>query len=70
MNTQQIINELEGERDRLEHAIEALRGNTLRRPGARKGRHLSAAAKQRISDSMKQTWADRKRAAKKEPRAA
>ena len=70
MDTQQIISELEAERDRLEQAITALRGSMGRRTAAgfgrgRRGRRrLSAAAKRRISEMMKKRWAERKRAAK------
>jgi hypothetical protein len=71
MDTQQIISELEAERDRLEQAIFALRGSMNGRRGiaavgsGRRGRrHLSAAAKKRISEMMKRRWAERKRAAK------
>jgi exonuclease VII small subunit len=71
MDTQQIISELESERDRLEQAISALRGSMNGRRGiaavggGRRGRrHLSAAAKKRISEMMKKRWAERKRAAK------
>ncbi len=70
MDTQQIIAELEAERDRLEEAIRALRGSA-RKPGAKRGRrHLSAAAKRRISEMMKKRWAERKRQMKKVPQAA
>jgi hypothetical protein len=70
MDTQQIISELESERDRLDQAISALRGSGRGRggPGAGRGRrgrrHLSAAAKRRISEMMKKRWAERKRAMK------
>ena len=70
MDTQQIISELESERDRLEQAITALRGSMHGRRGfaagrGRRGRrHLSAAAKKRISEMMKKRWAERKRAMK------
>ena len=66
MDTQQIISELEAERDRLEQAISALRGSIRRGPGTgRRGRRrLSAAAKRRISEMMKKRWAERKRAMK------
>jgi exonuclease VII small subunit len=70
MDTQQIISELESERDRLEQAISALRGSVGRRgvapagTGRRGRRRLSAAAKRRISEMMKKRWAERKRAAK------
>jgi exonuclease VII small subunit len=71
MDTQQIISELESERDRLEQAISALRGSMNGRRGiaavgnGRRGRRrLSAAAKRRISEMRKKRWAERKRAAK------
>ena len=69
MDTQQIISELESERDRLDQAINALRGSMRGRRGpvgrGRRGRrHLSAAAKRRISEMMKKRWAERKRAMK------
>jgi len=68
MDTQQIITELEAERDRLEQAISALRGSLHARRGAGRGRrgrrHLSASAKRRISEMMKKRWAERKKAMK------
>jgi exonuclease VII small subunit len=69
MDTQQIITELEAERDRLEQAISALKGSMQgRRPAGGRGRrgrrHLSAAAKRRISEMMKKRWAERKKAMK------
>jgi exonuclease VII small subunit len=69
MDTQQIISELESERDRLDQAITALRGSMRGRRGPvgrgkRGRRHLSAAAKRRISEMMKKRWAERKRAMK------
>jgi hypothetical protein len=71
MDTQQIISELEAERDRLEQAISALRGSlsgsragAAAGPGRRGRRRLSAAAKRRISEMMKKRWAERKKAMK------
>ena len=68
MDTQQIITELEAERDRLEQAISALRGSLHARRAAGRGRRgrrrLSVAAKRRISEMMKKRWAERKRAMK------
>lgn len=71
MDTQEIISELESERDRLDQAISALRAGSMRGrrgPGTGRGRrgrrHLSAAAKKRISEMMKKRWAERKRAMK------
>lgn len=74
MDTQSIISELEAERERVENAITALQGshNRLGRPkgstdatNGRKGRrHLSAAARKRISEGMKARWAKAKRTGK------
>lgn len=69
MDTQQIISELEAERNRLDQAISALRGSMRGYRGrigaGRRGRrHLSAASKRRISEMMKKRWAERKRAMK------
>jgi hypothetical protein len=72
VDTAAIIAELEAERDRLNIAITALQGSTRRRRG--KGRmaastnngrkrHLSAAARRRISEAMKKRWAARKKVA-------
>lgn len=68
MNTQSILAELEAQRDRIEAAIKALRGE--KRRGSKPGRRLSAASKKLISDAMTKRWAERKRADKKFPRAA
>jgi hypothetical protein len=63
MDTAAIIAELEAERDRLNHAINALAASYA--AGTRRGRtprrHLSAASKKKISDAMRKTWAARKR---------
>ena len=67
MDTATIIEELEAERDRLSAAISALQGRKRGpgRPPHSSGvkRHLSPAARKRISDAMKKRWAVRKRAA-------
>lgn len=72
MDSQTLIVELTNERDRIDQAITALNGNTVRTtrrvhnvatPGTGKRRHLTAAAKQRIADAMKKRWAARKAAA-------
>ena len=68
MDTATIIATLEAERDRLSAAITALQGRK-RGPGrpalSKSGvkRHLSPAARKRISDAMKKRWAARKRVA-------
>lgn len=70
MDTAQIIAILEEQKDVIDTAIAALRGTGKtrgRKPGAHPGpktrRHLSAAAKKRISDAMKKRWAVRKKQA-------
>lgn len=75
MDVQAILLALRDERNRLETAISALEGlrvKAKRGPGRHKGgypsvakrRHASAAARKRISEMMKQRWAERKRKAK------
>jgi hypothetical protein len=74
MNTQRIISELTTERDRVDQAIAALRTLSLggqqrpvrrksraARPPVRSGRRLSAAGRKRLSELMKQRWAERRR---------
>jgi hypothetical protein len=72
MDTASIVAELEAERDRLNRAIAALRGSTNGRrtrkesavgPTNGRKRHMSAAARQRISIAMKKKWAARKKGA-------
>ena len=79
MDIQNIVADLKRERDRLNSAIAALEGAGPRRRGrpagsgagsssAPKGRrprrHMSASARKRISEMMKQRWAERKRKGK------
>ncbi|MGB8885881.1 MAG: hypothetical protein WCC87_04110 [Candidatus Korobacteraceae bacterium] len=76
MDIQNILGDLKKERDRIDRAIAALSGlGGQRRRGRPVGshnvatakaprRHMSAAARKRISDMMKQRWAERKRKAK------
>ncbi len=73
MDIQNILGDLKRERDRIDRAISALEGVG---PGRRRGRpvgsvskgrprrHMSAAARKRISEMMKQRWAERKRKAR------
>jgi len=69
MDTEAIIRELEAERDRLNQAIAALQsshgkhGRTASGNPDGRRRHLSAAARKRISNAMKKRWAARKKAA-------
>jgi hypothetical protein len=64
MDTVRILEELEAERDRLNSAISALRGQKRGsgRPAQtdRRRRHLSAAARSKIGAAMKKRWAERK----------
>lgn len=74
MDIQNILNDLKRERARLDQAIAALEGSGggPRRRGRPAGggssrrprRHMSAASRKRISDMMKQRWAERKRKSK------
>lgn len=77
MNIQEVLEDLKRERERLDAAIEALQGlgsGRKRGPGRPAGsgaaksrggrRHMSAAARKRISEMMKKRWAERKKAAK------
>jgi hypothetical protein len=77
MDIQSILAELKKEREKLDRAIGALLGlgNQTRRRGRpagsqqaaapkRKRRHMSAASRKRISEMMKQRWAERKRKAR------
>jgi hypothetical protein len=69
VDTAAIIAELEAERDRLNRAIAALqvsgggRGRTIAKEANGRKRHLSAAARKRISEAMKKRWAARKKVA-------
>jgi len=77
MDIQTILGDLKRERERLDRAIAALEGlgSGARRRGRPVGsvnaksakrprRHMSAAARKRISEMMKQRWAERKRKSK------
>jgi hypothetical protein len=67
MDTPSIIAELDAERDRLNSALAALRGQgnrsrlTLSGKPDRRKRKLSAAARKRIGEAMKKRWAQRKK---------
>ncbi len=75
MDIRRILADLCAERDRLDQAISALEalgatGRKSARRGAafgaapvrkRKRRHMSAAARKRISEMMKKRWAERKK---------
>jgi hypothetical protein len=67
MDTAAIIAELEAERDRLNSAIAALRGQrtglTPTGKPDRRRRKMSAVARRRIGEAMKKRWAERKKKA-------
>jgi len=62
MNTEEIIQQLEDERDRLNTAISALTNSTGKRRGRPPGgkRHMSVEARRKISQAQKKRWAERK----------
>jgi hypothetical protein len=62
MNTVEIIEALEHERDLITQAISALKNRSARTVSSRR-RRLSAAARRRISEGMKRRWAERKKSA-------
>jgi len=75
MDIASIIADLKSERDRIDQALAALEGRGAGRrgrpvgsggaPHARRARrHMSAAARKRISEMMKQRWAERKKRSK------
>jgi hypothetical protein len=72
MDTRRILTELRAERSRIDQAIAAIEGlsKTSARanrssaapgPVRRQRRHMSAAARKRISEMMKARWAERKK---------
>ena len=67
MDTEQIIEALKAERQRIDRAIAALGGGS--RPGhvgqGRRGpRHMSAEARRRISEAQKRRWAEQRKKSK------
>jgi hypothetical protein len=66
LDTQAIIEALESQLENVNQAIAALGGGKAERRGpghGNKGRHLSPAARKRISAAMKKKWAERKKKA-------
>ena len=66
MDTQAILEALESQLENITQAIAALRGAEATRgkqhpAHGNKGRHLSPAARKRISAAMKKRWAERKK---------
>jgi hypothetical protein len=77
MDINSVLSDLRRERERIDQAISALEGlgaTAPRRRGrpvgsgksaaGRPRRHMSAAARKRISEMMKQRWAERKKKSK------
>ena len=69
MNVQAIVSELRAERDRIQHAIDALERTAHtttagKRRGPKSGRRMSADARRRIGLAMKKRWAERKKGKK------
>ena len=66
MDTEQVIEELEAERERLDRAIAVLQAShigAVKSPGRRGRRHMSAEARRRISQAQKKRWAARTKGA-------
>jgi hypothetical protein len=73
LDIQKIVRELQKERDRLDRAIALLEGKgsataarKIAAPGGpkRRRRRLTAAGRKRLSDLMKQRWAERRKKAR------
>ena len=70
MDTEQIINALRAERERIDKAIAVLQGSSRGgstssgRRGRRGPRHMSAEARKRISEAQKRRWAAQRKKAK------
>lgn len=64
MNTDQILQQLRDDRDRLDRAIEALEGHGSRGRKSSVGRKssggITAAGRKRLSEMMKARWAARR----------
>ena len=62
LNSEQIIQYLKAERNRLDEALAVLGGSGSSASQARRGsRHMSAEARRRIYEAQKRRWAKRKR---------
>jgi hypothetical protein len=66
LDTQAILVALENKLENINRAIAALRGRKAKHRSQQpshgnKGRHVSAAARKRISAAMKKRWAERKK---------
>ena len=68
MDTEQIIDALRAERQRIDRAIAVLEGSSRAARGGlgRRGpRHMSAEARKRIADAQRKRWAAQKAKSKK-----
>jgi hypothetical protein len=77
MNVNEIVQQLQQERTKLDVAIQALEGisghvkrrgrppGTKNNPGVRKRRTMSAAARKRIAEATRKRWAAAKKSGKK-----
>jgi len=64
LDTEQIIEALRAERQRIDKAIAALAGSsgaTRSSQGRRGPRHISAEARRRISEAPKRRWAEQRK---------
>jgi hypothetical protein len=71
MDIEAILNKLRHERDQIDRAIQALEGSTYRngkRPGRKRGSHMSAEARARMSAAQKKRWAKLRRELKEKTR--
>jgi len=67
LDTEQIIDALRAERQRIDRAIAVLEGSSRAARGGlgRRGpRHMSAEARKRISEAQKRRWAEQRKKAK------
>ena len=67
MDTEQILEALRAERQRIDKAIAALGGSSRAgrsMQGRRGPRHMSAEARRRISEAQKRRWAEQRRKSK------
>jgi len=67
LDTEQILEALRAERQRIDKAIAALGGSSRTgrsAPGRRGPRHMSAEARRRISEAQKRRWAEQRKKSK------
>jgi hypothetical protein len=65
LNTEEVVEHLKAERDRLDAVIAVLDGSRrVGQQGSRGHRRMSADARRKISEAQKRRWAQRKRSGK------